>query len=119
METPKRLRKKMENVAIVIEDEPTLEQLKKSGTTSERILLGLYEGIPRPQRGCSYTLVLPDKITIFQKPIEEIAGSSPELIKQQVKETIWHEIAHHFGFDEEAIKKLHLNRRTKKNYSTR
>lgn len=107
---PAHIRKKMDNVAVVIEDSPTPEQYKKGGTRAGSILLGLYEGIPKTKRGSSYTLVLPDKITIFQNSIELVART-PEAIKAQVRQTMWHEIAHHFGFDEAEVQKLSRKRR--------
>lgn len=102
---PEHVRRKMDNVAVVIEDEPSPQQLKKGGTSVGHILLGLYEGIPRTKRGPGYTLVLPDKITIFKKSIEQVART-PEEIAKQVRQTVWHEIAHHFGFSEQGVQKL-------------
>lgn len=100
---PKRFLEKIDNADIVIEDEPTEEQVQKLKLRPGAKLFGLYEGIPKTKRGY-YTWVLPDKITIFQKPIEEICFSD-EQIKEQVKKTVWHEIAHHFGMDEERVRK--------------
>ena len=104
-ELPRDIRDKMDNVAIVVEDSPSQDQLKRGGTRHGDLLLGLYEGVPRTRRGPGYTLVLPDKITIFQRSIEAIA-SSPEEITHQVRETVRHEIAHHFGFDEPGARKV-------------
>jgi len=96
---PAEFLKKLENVAIVVEDEPS-EFQKKSAKISEGVLLlGLYEGVPQIKRGPHYGMTLPDKITIFQKPIEASAAS-PEAIRELVKNTVWHEIAHHFGSSE-------------------
>ncbi|MDD5721587.1 MAG: metallopeptidase family protein [Candidatus Pacebacteria bacterium] len=106
---PEEFLTKLENVAIVIEDEPSQEQLKKMKIGNGHLLLGLYEGVPQTRRGPHYGMVLPDKITIFQKPIEEIAGSDEE-IKQLVKNTVWHEIAHHFGSDEDRVRKAERER---------
>lgn len=108
---PQHIREKMDNAAVVIEDAPSPEQLKKGGTVAGSTLLGLYEGVPRTRRGPGYTLVLPDKITIFKKSIEQIART-PEEIKEQVRQTVWHEIAHHFGFSEKGIQNL-VRRRKK------
>lgn len=96
---PERFLRKLNNLAIVIEDEPTTEQKKKLKMRANWILFGLYEGVPQISRGSHYGLVVPDKITIFQKPIEAEADSKKE-IKKMVEKTIWHEIAHHFGMDE-------------------
>jgi len=96
---PEEFLKKLENVAIVIEDEPSEFQKKSAKIGSGTLLLGLYEGVPQIKRGPHYGMTLPDKITIFQKPIEASAAS-PEAIRELVKNTIWHEIAHHFGSNE-------------------
>ena len=102
---PEQIRDKMDNVAVVIEDAPTAQQLKQGGTRQGDILLGLYEGVPKTKRGMGYTLVLPDKITIFQKSVEMLARTVED-IEQQVRQTIWHEIAHHFGFSETQVQNL-------------
>lgn len=107
---PQNIRDKMDNVAVVVEGLPTADQLKKGGTRKSDILLGLYEGVPRTSRGAGYNLVLPDKITIFKNSIEAIT-SSPEEIKKQVSETVWHEIAHHFGFSEDGVRNLSQKRK--------
>ncbi len=101
---PERFLKKLSNVDIVIEDEPTPAQLKKIRTKKGSITLGLYEGVPQTKRW-GYAEVLPDKITIFKKSIEKIAGSGKE-IREIVKNTIWHEIAHHFGIDERSVREI-------------
>ena len=100
---PQEQLKKLNNVDIVIEDNPTQEQLKKLKIRNNYSLLGLYEGIPKTKRW-GYGQVLPDKITIFKNSIEKIARSKEE-IKEIVKNTVWHEIAHHFGMDKESVKK--------------
>lgn len=108
---PEKFLKKLENVDIVIEDEPDFYQLQNLKSRGMR-LFGLYQGVPQTKR-YHYGEVLPDKITIFQKPIEEVARSENE-IREIVKNTVWHEIAHHFGMDEEQIKKAEEIRRNKK-----
>lgn len=108
---PRHIQDKMDNVAVVVEDEPTPEQIRRGGTRVGDLLLGLYEGIPRTKRGLGYTLVLPDKITIFQDSIEQVART-PDAIKKQVQQTVWHEVAHHFGLDEDGVQKLSRKRRT-------
>lgn len=109
---PQKFLQKLSNVDVVIEDEPTSEQRKKNGVKSGWTLLGLYEGVPQTARGSSYGWVLPDKITIFQKPIEETA-QTPEDIKELVKDTVWHEVAHHFGMNEEEVETRGVIRRKK------
>ena len=82
----------MSNVAVTIDDEPP------PGSH----LLGLYEGIPLDHRG-RYAGVLPDKITIYRGPIERMCGGDPELLRRQVRRTVFHEIAHHFGISDERL----------------
>ncbi len=101
---PETFLKRLENVAIVVEDEPDAEQLAKARMDSHSLLFGLYEGIPQTKRGPHYGMVFPDKITIFQKPIENYAGSD-EQIREIVKNTVCHEIAHHFGSDERGARR--------------
>jgi predicted Zn-dependent protease with MMP-like domain len=105
---PERFLQKLDNVDIVIEDEPSEERMKKMRLGKNSKLFGLYEGIPQTKRGY-YSGVLPDKITIFKKPIEEVAFSE-EQVKEIVKKTVWHEIAHHFGMDEERVRKAEKKR---------
>lgn len=88
----------LDNVAIVMADEPTQEQKQKMKIREGAILLGLYEGIPLTQRGMGYTFVLPDKITLFKHSILRIVHNEGELF-EQIKRTLWHEIAHFYGLD--------------------
>ena len=106
---PKRFLERLDNVDIVIEKEPTPAQLRKLKIRSGSFLFGLYEGIPKTKRR-GYGQVLPDKITIFKNPIERLARSKEE-IKKIVKDTVWHEIAHHFGMDEKRIREAESHRR--------
>ena len=99
---PDKFLRRLKNVRIVVEDYPSPGQREKLKLRGDTLLLGLYEGVPQPARGWGYTLILPDKITIFQRPIEQLS-SDPEVIKRQVTDTVWHEIAHHFGLDEEGV----------------
>jgi predicted Zn-dependent protease with MMP-like domain len=110
---PERFLEKLDNVDIVIEDEPTLYQLRKLRARENSLIFGLYEGIPQTKRG-NYGQVLPDKITIFKKPIEKIARSEKE-IQEIVKNTVWHEIAHHFGMDEKRVREAEVKRKEPKN----
>lgn len=107
---PKKFLEKLDNVTIVIEDEPNSVQMKELRMRRGAILFGLYEGVPQTARGYYYGSVLPDKITIFQKPIESYCRNDGE-IKKMVTETVWHEIAHHFGMDEEEVEKVEKRRR--------
>lgn len=112
---PEKFLKKLSNVAVVIEDEPAPDQKKKLKIRQGWMLFGLYEGVSQLERGSNYTAVLPDKITIFQKPIELAAGSNNEAIKEIVKNTVWHEIAHHFGMDEKEVREAERKRISKRN----
>ena len=106
---PQEFLKKLKNVALIVEEEPNSEQIKKLRLGQNSLLFGLYEGVPQTKRGAQYS-ALPDKITIFKKPIEQYADSA-EQIKEIVKNTVWHEIAHHFGSDEERIRKIERRRK--------
>ena len=101
---PKRFLEKLDNVDIVIEEEPTPEQLRKLRIRKDSFIFGLYEGVPKTKRW-HYWQVLPDKITIFKGPIERF-GQSEKKIKEIIKNTVWHEIAHHFGLDEKRLSTL-------------
>ena len=102
-EIPEEFLVKLKNVAIVVEEEPSAEQLRMLKLRNDTALLGLYEGVPLTKRN-EYTMALPDKISIFKKPIESLAPA-PEEIKKLVQDTVRHEIAHHFGSDERGARK--------------
>jgi|SRR3989344_270323 len=101
---PPEFQKRLNNVAVVIEDMPTWEQVRKLHLPWGTTLYGFYEGIPQTRRGVGYTFVPPDKITIFQRPIE-FFHRAPESIKNQVRKTVLHEIGHHFGLSESDLRK--------------
>lgn len=102
-ELPQEYLANMDNVAVVYADEPTPEQLQKQGVRHGQLLLGLYEGIPLTARySSSYSGVLPDKITLFKKPLLTVAANGDKFY-QQIKRTLWHEIAHHYGLDHDDI----------------
>lgn len=95
----------LDNVAIVMADEPTPEQKTKMKLREDTILLGLYEGIPLTQRGAGYTFVLPDKITLFKHSILRVTRTEDELF-EQIKRTLWHEIAHYYGLNHDHMHQL-------------
>ena len=103
------IRARMDNVAIVIADAPTEEQRKENNLNDDEILFGLYEGIPQTERGLSDDIVLPDKITIFKEAILAVY-SDPADIAVCVANTVWHEVAHHFGMDENEVRAEEIKR---------
>jgi predicted Zn-dependent protease with MMP-like domain len=105
---PTEFAEQMENVAIVVEAMPTRAQLRRSHVEPGNTLLGLYEGVPHTRRGHDYGMVLPDKITIFQRPIETSCRSGEEVV-EMVRKVVIHEIAHHFGISDERLDELEEN----------
>ena len=101
---PSLYQKHLQNVAFIVEDEPTTQQLEKLKLFSGEVLFGLYEGVPLPQRHGT-TKILPDKITIFKKPALLFSHSIEEL-REHVRHTIWHEVAHYYGLDHKRIHEL-------------
>ena len=103
---PEELRERMENVDVVVADRPTFEQLKTLGRRRRgETLLGLYEGVPLTRRSRSYGLVMPDKITIFQRPIEAMCRNDAQIVTE-VQRVVQHEIAHHFGISDAQLREL-------------
>ena len=109
---PEWVRKKIKNVAILVEDEPSREIRKQEHLADDETLLGLYQGIPLSARGENYGvgMTMPDTITLYQKPIEEAAEEDGIEIKKVIADTIWHEFAHHFGMDEKEVQKREKGR---------
>lgn len=108
---PEKFLRRISNVAIMVEDKPTAEQREKLRLRADHDLFGLYEGIPQTARGWGYYWVLPDKITIFRKPILAHARNI-EQVRTIVLDTVWHEIAHHFGMDEREVRQRERQRGT-------
>ena len=104
-ELPQEYIKGLNNVAILYADDPDEYQIEKSGLEEGHILLGLYEGIPLTKRMGSYTFVLPDKITLFKHSMLQVVRTPQELY-EQIKRTLWHEIAHYYGLDHDRIHAL-------------
>jgi len=102
---PKVFRKKMENVEVVVEDRASQDVLSKMGLQSPFQLLGLYQGIPLDRRGFYYGNVLPDKITLFQIPIESMCKTQEE-IEEKVREVVIHEVGHYFGLNDKRLREL-------------
>jgi predicted Zn-dependent protease with MMP-like domain len=106
---PKLYREHLENVAFIIEDEPTPEQAAQLNLFRGELLFGLYEGVPLPQRQGA-TKILPDKITIFKNPALLVSQNIEEL-REHVRHTIWHEVAHYYGLDHDRIHELEQKKR--------
>jgi len=102
---PQEYIKGLNNVAILYADDPDEYQIKQSGLREGNILLGLYEGIPLTKRGTNYSFVLPDKITLFKHSMMMVA-QNPAQLYEQIKRTLWHEIAHYYGLDHDRIHAL-------------
>lgn len=102
---PEEFRTKLENIDVVVEDWPTQNQLAKAGLRRGQTLLGLYQGVPLTKRGRHYGLVAPDKITIFQEPIEAKCRFEAEIIAE-IQKVVRHEIAHHFGIGDARLRQL-------------
>lgn len=104
-ELPKEYIEGLVNVAIVQADAPTPEQRIKMKLDSHHLLLGLYEGVPLTQRGSGWSGMLPDKITLFKHHILAVAHDEATLF-EQIKRTLWHEIAHYYGLNHSRIDAL-------------
>ena len=102
---PEEFVTRLENIDVVVEDWPTLSQLARARPRRGQTLLGLYEGVPLTKRGEHYGLVPPDKITIFQKPIEAKGRHDAE-ITAEIQRVVQHEIAHHFGIGDARLKQI-------------
>jgi len=102
---PEEFRTKLENIDVVMEDWPTQAQMAEAGLRRGQTLLGLYQGVPLTKRGSHYGLVPPDKITIFQKPIEAECRHDAEVIAE-IQRVVRHEIAHHFGIGDARLEQL-------------
>ncbi|MDH5468595.1 MAG: metallopeptidase family protein [Candidatus Aminicenantes bacterium] len=104
-ELPIKFRKRIQNLAVVVEDKPSREVYERTGSSPFGLLLGLYHGVPFKHRGPFYGNLPPDVITIYQKPIEQICTTEEE-IKKKVREVVFHEVGHYFGFDDKELKEI-------------
>ena len=107
---PEPYRSRLENIAFILEDDPTPEQRQKQNLGPYQTLLGLYEGLPLPKRG-GRTKLLPDKITIFKNPLMAFSRDKDQL-RENIGHTVWHEVAHYFGLDHRRIDELDRKRRS-------
>ena len=104
-EIPRRFRDAMANVAVVVEDDPSPDVLEDLGIEPPDTLFGLYQGTPLPERAWAFGNTLPDRISIYQKPIEEECETDDE-IRDAIAETVIHEFGHYFGLSEEEIEEI-------------
>lgn len=102
---PDEFHSKLENIDVVVEEQPTPDQLDKVGLNRGETLLGLYQGVPLTRRSRHYGMVVPDKITIFQKPIEAKCRYDGEIMAE-IRKVVLHEIAHHFGISDARLSQL-------------
>jgi predicted Zn-dependent protease with MMP-like domain len=102
---PPEFQQKMENVDVVIRSWPSRDDVERAGLSPDETLFGLYEGVPLTERTTRYGLVLPDKITIYQGPIEAYCRSAEE-VRDKVRQVVMHELGHHFGISDERLREL-------------
>ena len=105
LEIPPRFREEMKNVAVVVEDEPPPHVLEEMEIQPGDTLFGLYQGTPLTERGWGYGNALPDRISIYQGPIEDACADDDE-IRDCIAETVIHEFGHYFGMSEEEIEEI-------------
>jgi predicted Zn-dependent protease with MMP-like domain len=108
---PERFLRAIRNVAVVVEDEPSAEHRRQFRLGRTGMLFGLYEGVPVIEREGRHAF-LPDKIIIFKGPMLEFARTRAE-VRELVKDTVWHEIAHHFGMAEHEVRRAERRRKTR------
>lgn len=104
-EIPERFRAKLRNVAVVVEDEPTAEQLRECEIAEDETMYGYYDGVALPERYDGEPL-LPDRIILFRKPLLEDFDHDADELRREIAATIRHEIAHHFGIDDERLEEI-------------
>jgi predicted Zn-dependent protease with MMP-like domain len=109
---PDEFRDRMRNIALLVEPEPTHQQLVRARVPRGATLFGLYEGRPLTVRSVFDSFAMPDRITIFQTPHERVARS-PEHLAKLVEDTVWHEVAHYFGMDEAQVRSAERVRKGK------
>ena len=107
---PDEFRDRMQNIALIVDPEPSAHQLTSARVPRGSTLFGLYEGRPLTVRSVFDSFAMPDRITIFQGPHER-AARSPEQLAKMVEDTIWHEVAHYFGMDESQVRSAERRRK--------
>jgi predicted Zn-dependent protease with MMP-like domain len=107
---PDEIAQRIDNVDVEVQDMPSPDQLRATGVTGRGTLFGLYQGIPLTRRTSGYNLAPPDRIIIFQRPLESIARSETDLV-DRVRATVVHEVAHHFGISDARLREIEAERR--------
>jgi predicted Zn-dependent protease with MMP-like domain len=102
---PQVFQENLDNVEVVVEEWPDRETMQRAGVRHPAQLLGFYHGVPQTKRTHHYGLVLPDKISIYQRPIE-MRCHTPEETKEMIRHVLRHEIAHHFGSSDERLREI-------------
>jgi len=105
LELPEQFRERLSNIDVEVEDYPTGDDLRVAPARRGQMLLGLYRGVPVTRRGLGYNMVPPDRIVIFRRAIEMTCRSDDEVV-ERVGHVVRHEIAHHFGIDDEALRRM-------------
>ncbi|MFH1995443.1 MAG: metallopeptidase family protein [Candidatus Omnitrophota bacterium] len=105
---PEEFKNELQNVDVVIEDEPDMDAARKLGLGTRGRLLGLYQGVPLKDRTHYYGMVMPDKITLYKKNIELACRIQGVDVRDEVRHVVQHEIAHHFGISDERLKDLDI-----------
>jgi len=104
---PRVFKDKLENVDVVIREEPTASEARSVKARHRRMVLGLYQGVPLSRRSHQYGMVMPDKVSIFKKNIERICGTDEDVVRT-VAHTVRHELAHHFGISDRRLRDLDI-----------
>ena len=103
---PREIRDRMENVGVVVEDEPENASSPAARRGSKGTVLGLYQGVPQKHRTHEYGMVMPDKITVYRKNIERSCAETGCDLSEEVRRVVWHEVAHHFGISDRRLRKI-------------
>ena len=110
---PEEIAERISNVDVEVQERPTARQLSSTGVPSGHTLLGLYQGIPLTRRTSGYQMVPPDRIIIFQRPLELTSRDDDDLV-ERVRATVIHEVAHHFGISDARLSEIETERRRKR-----
>ncbi len=104
-ELPQIFKDSLENVDVVVDNMPSHDEIRSTGVSSRRMVLGLYQGVPLSKRSYYYGMVMPDKVSIFKDNIERICSSDEEIVRL-VAHTVQHEMAHHLGISDDRLREL-------------